>query len=65
MNETITANVLEALKLSTSERENLIHKIAPKFLHGLGKKFAATEGTPTYNKFLTGEFEYVFYVLMK
>lgn len=65
MKETITANVLEALKLSTSERENLIHKIAPKILHGLGKKFAATEGTPTYNKFLTGEFEYVFYVLMK
>jgi ubiquinone/menaquinone biosynthesis C-methylase UbiE len=65
MNKTITANVLEALKLSTSERENLIHKIVPKFLHGLGKKFAATEGTPTYNKFLTGEFEYVFYVLMK
>jgi ubiquinone/menaquinone biosynthesis C-methylase UbiE len=65
MNETITANVLEALKLSTSERENLIYKIVPKFLHGLGKNFAATEGTPTYNKFLTGEFEYVFYVLMK
>jgi ubiquinone/menaquinone biosynthesis C-methylase UbiE len=65
MNETITANVLEALKLSTSERENLIHKIVPKFLHGLGKKFAATEGTPTYNKFLTREFEYLFYILMK
>lgn len=65
MNKTITANVLEALKLSTSERENLIHKIVPKFLHGLGKKFAATEGTPTYNKFLTREFEYLFYILMK
>jgi len=64
-NEIITTNVIEALKLSTSDRENLIHKIVPKFLHGLGKKFAATEGTPTYNKFLTGEFEYVFYVLMK
>ncbi|MCD4834324.1 MAG: class I SAM-dependent methyltransferase [Bacteroidales bacterium] len=63
--EKITANVLEALKLSTSERENLIHKIVPKFLHGLGKKFAATEGTPTYNKFLTQEFEYLFCVLMK
>jgi ubiquinone/menaquinone biosynthesis C-methylase UbiE len=65
INKTITANVLEALKLSTSERENLIHKIVPKILHGLGKNFAATEGTPTYNKFLTGKFEYVFYVLMK
>lgn len=63
--EKITANVLEALKLSTSEREKLIHKIVPKFLHGLGKKFAAIEGTPTYNKFLTQEFEYLFCVLMK
>jgi ubiquinone/menaquinone biosynthesis C-methylase UbiE len=65
MNKTITENVLEALKLSTSEREKLIHQIVPKFLHGLGKKFAATEGTPTYNKFLTREFEYVFYIMMK
>ncbi len=63
--EKITTNVLEALKLSTSEREHLIHKMVPKFLHGLGKNFAATEGTPTYNKFLTREFEYLFYVLMK
>jgi ubiquinone/menaquinone biosynthesis C-methylase UbiE len=65
MDTTITENVLEALKLSTSEREKLVHQIVPKFLHGLGKNFAATEGTPTYNKFLTGEFEYVFYIMMK
>jgi len=63
--KTITANVVEALKLSTNEREKLILKIVPKFLHDLGKNFAATEGTPTYNKFLTGEFKYLFYVLMK
>ncbi|MEA3495215.1 MAG: class I SAM-dependent methyltransferase [Bacteroidota bacterium] len=64
-NEKITANVLEALNLSTKERENLIHKIAPKLLHGLGKKFAATPGTATYIKFLTGKFEYLFYILKK
>jgi ubiquinone/menaquinone biosynthesis C-methylase UbiE len=65
MKTTITAQVVEALKLSTNERVNLIHKMVPKFLHGLGKNFAATEGTSTYNKFLNGEFEYVFNVLMK
>ena len=64
-NEIITVNVLEALKLSSNETENLIIKIAPKLLHSLGKKFAATEGTPTFNKFATNEFEYLFYVLTK
>lgn len=63
--EIITANVLEALKLSSTERVKLIHKLVPKFLHGLGEKFAATEGTTTYNKFATQEFEYLFFILMK
>ncbi|MFA4864868.1 MAG: class I SAM-dependent methyltransferase, partial [Bacteroidales bacterium] len=63
--EIITANVLEALKLSSTERENLIRKLAPKFLHGLGKKFAATEGSTSFNKFATQEFEYLYYILMK
>ena len=64
-NETITENVLEALKLSTPNREELVRKLLPKFLQNLGRNFAATEGTTTYNKFLTREFEYVFYVLSK
>jgi ubiquinone/menaquinone biosynthesis C-methylase UbiE len=63
--EKITSNVLEALNLSKVQREKLIYKIAPTIFHGLGKKFAATEGTPTYNKFLTREFEYVYYILKK
>ncbi len=63
--EIITANVLEALKLSTNEREKLIQKIIPKFLHSVGQKFAATEGSTTYNKFLTREFEYFFYIFKK
>ena len=40
-------------------------KILPGFLQSLGKNFAATEGSSTYKKFTTREFEYVFYVLMK
>jgi ubiquinone/menaquinone biosynthesis C-methylase UbiE len=63
--EIITTNVLEALKLSTNEREKLIHKIIPKLLHSIGKKFAATEGSTTYNKFSTREYEYFFYIFKK
>ena len=64
-NEIITPNVLEALVLSSGETEKLIKKIAPKFMQGIGKKFAATEGTPTFNKFVSHEFEYLFFVLTK
>ena len=63
--ENITDNVIEALKLATPDREELIREILPKFFQNLGRNFAATEGTTTYNKFLTREFEYVFYALMK
>ena len=64
-NGIITENVLEALKLSTPSRVELVRKLLPKFLQNLGRNFAATEGTTTFNKFLTREFEYVFYVLSK
>ncbi|MPN18552.1 Phthiotriol/phenolphthiotriol dimycocerosates methyltransferase [bioreactor metagenome] len=64
-NETITENVLEALKLSTPNREELVRKLLPEFLQNLGRNFAATEGTTTYNKLLKREFEYMFYVLSK
>lgn len=62
--EMISTSVVEALKLSSSEREYLIKKLAPRFLHRLGKQFAATEGTPTFNKFATNEYEYFFYILV-
>ena len=65
VHEIITSNVLEALKLSSRETENLILKLAPKFMHGIGRKFAATEGTPTFNKFVNHEFEYLSFVLTK
>ncbi|MFP4366535.1 MAG: class I SAM-dependent methyltransferase [Bacteroidales bacterium] len=61
----ITEYVLEALTIATPERENLIKKIAPKLLHNLSKKFAATVGTPTYNKFRTKKFRYLHYVMRK
>lgn len=61
----ITPNVVKALKFATPGREILIKKIAPKLLQNLAKQFAATVGTPTYNKFLTRKFLYVCYVLKK
>jgi ubiquinone/menaquinone biosynthesis C-methylase UbiE len=64
-NEIITENAVEALKLSTPNREELVRKLLPKFFQNLGGNFAAIEGTTTFNKFLTREFEYVFYVLSK
>ena len=61
----ITSNVVEALKLITHDREILIKKLLPRFLQNLGKNFAATVGSPTYNKFLERKFVYLNYVFKK
>ncbi|MCC6725896.1 MAG: class I SAM-dependent methyltransferase [Saprospiraceae bacterium] len=63
--EFITDDVLEALDLSSAEREAMIFRLVPKFLHALIKDFAATKGSPTYNNFESKEMEYVYYVLQK
>lgn len=63
--QNITANVLEALELATPDRELLIKKIVPGFLQDLARNFAATTGSATYNKFLTGKFIYKYYILKK
>lgn len=63
--EQITNEVVEALTLSTPERKILIDKIVPFFLRNLAHQFAATVGTPTYNRFVNKYFEYVYYILKK
>ena len=63
--ENITNNVIEALTLTSASREELIKKLLPAFLQNLGRNFAATKGSGTYNSFLTKKWEYVFYVLKK
>ncbi len=63
--ENITHNVVEALKLATPTVEILIKKLVPTFLQNLARNFAATEGSTTYNKFNTGYFQYVFYIMQK
>ncbi len=61
----ITPNVVKALQLATPGRKILIKNIVPKILQNLAEQFAATVGTPTYNKFLTRSFIYFNYVLKK
>jgi ubiquinone/menaquinone biosynthesis C-methylase UbiE len=63
--EDISRDVLNALDLSESERKKLINRLAPRGLRNLARKFAATPGTPTYNKFEKGEFIYLTYVMQK
>jgi ubiquinone/menaquinone biosynthesis C-methylase UbiE len=61
----ITNNVIEALKFDSARKEELIRKLLPKFFQNLGRNFAGTIGTSTYNSFLTGKYEYVYYILQK
>jgi ubiquinone/menaquinone biosynthesis C-methylase UbiE len=63
--EDIRPHVAEALGLSSASREQIIHRLAPRFLHALAKNFAGTKGTPTYERFQNGYFQYVSYVLRK
>ncbi|MBI5218528.1 MAG: class I SAM-dependent methyltransferase [Bacteroidia bacterium] len=63
--ENITKNVFEALQFDSSRKEELIKKLLPKLLQYLGRNFAATKGSATYNSFLNGQLEYVFYILKK
>lgn len=63
--EVITDNVLEALELTSTDRQVLVRKLTPKILHRIGDMFATTKGTPTFNKLATHQFEYLFYMLMK
>lgn len=63
--EDITEDVVQALKLSSKEREALIYKLVPKVLHHWIKDFAATEGSPTFNHFANREMVYFYYVFQK
>jgi len=63
--EDITRNVVEALSLTSPGREALIERLAPSFLQDLAKDFAATEGSPTYEKFARHYLQYHFWVMEK
>ncbi len=61
----VTRNVVEALILATPSRIKLVETLAPKFLHDLGKNFAAVEGSESYLHFLTRQYVYKLYVMKK
>ncbi|HAN78682.1 MAG TPA: class I SAM-dependent methyltransferase [Bacteroidales bacterium] len=61
----ITERVVDALRLNTVAREQIVQKLLPTFIHAIGKRFAGTEGSDTYNKFKNNDWEYFFYVLRK
>jgi ubiquinone/menaquinone biosynthesis C-methylase UbiE len=63
--EQITANVLKALEFDNERKLALIQSKAPKFIRERLQQFAGLMGSPVHQKFLTGEWEYLRFVLRK
>jgi ubiquinone/menaquinone biosynthesis C-methylase UbiE len=63
--ENITSNVKNALAIDSKRREDLVDRIAPKFLSATAKDFAGVKDSKTYHLFESGWYEYFFYVLKK
>lgn len=61
----ITPNVFRALELDNERKLDLIHKHVPTLFRAVFCQFAATSGTPTWEKFRLGRWEYLSYVLRK
>ena len=63
--EQITANVLKALEFDNERKLALIQSKAPKFIRERLQQFAGLMGSPVHQRFLTGEWEYLRFVLQK
>ncbi|MEW6442984.1 MAG: class I SAM-dependent methyltransferase [bacterium] len=63
--EDITPRVVEALRQTTGDVEELIERLAPRFLHRLLAHFAALEGSGPYLRFQNRELVYTRYRLQK
>lgn len=63
--ERITPNVLRALELDNERKLSLIQSKAPKFLRERVQQFAGVVGSPVYQRFHSGEWEYLRFVLQK
>jgi len=63
--EMITPYVLKSLDLDSERKQEIINRLAPRFLHGAAKDFAAVKGTKPYEAIATGRKEYVHFVLQK
>ncbi|MFO7676162.1 MAG: methyltransferase domain-containing protein [bacterium] len=63
--ERITPNVFRALELDSERKLALIRRRVPAVLQAVFRQFAATSGTPTWEKFRQAHWEYLSYVLRK
>ncbi len=63
--ERITPHIFRALELDNARKLDLIQRKVPWFLRSVFRKFAGIEGGPAYEKFRTGEWEYLRFVLQK
>ncbi|MFO7639546.1 MAG: methyltransferase domain-containing protein [bacterium] len=63
--ERITPNVFRALELDSERKLALIRRRVPAVLQAVFRQFAATAGTPTWEKFRQAHWEYLSYVLRK
>lgn len=61
----ITDHVVRALKRTSEHYQEIIHRHIPKLLHPIMKKFAAVEGSSTYNNFARRAKVYLVYDLLK
>lgn len=63
--ERITPNVFRALELDNERKLALIRRRVPSPLRAVFRQFAATSGTPTWERFRRAHWEYLSYTLCK
>lgn len=61
----ITKNVVKALEVDNERREKMIEKKAPKALQSSFKEFAGVKGSPRFDSFSNGTYQYYSFVLQK
>ena len=61
----ITENVVAALDLIHTAREQQIGRLVPFIFRGMSRQFTALKGTSMYNSFKSGDFEYVLFIIQK
>ena len=61
----ITKEVVAALESDDERKRKLVKKLTPRMLQKTALNFAGTIGSETYNRFLSGKYEYFSYILKK
>lgn len=64
-NDNVTPQVVRALELDDDRRRNLVKNLVPQFMHRIALNFAGAKGSPTYQKFATGQWIYFNYFFSK